>query len=260
MPYIVSAVVRSKIEEENLIDAIIQNECTSVHSSVYWRFQEEAKKFIIDDLEGRQPSFEEIVFKDVYPLYGQIDISGSANARNLAIQRDCMIQLTNINDLLSAALKKQKLPIYEELMFRVNNWIDSIKDTLYSSSEQNIFDFIQEEVNPVMEHIKKIDSKLAKMVDEYESTIDEETKSYYDHRKNYDDSVMEINQHLVTVLDARQEEAQEMFPHFYERFKTDGIEHNLYIGESISANQDFNPLYLSNLRFMATAGNVRNGE
>ena len=248
MPYIVSAVVRSKIEEENLIDAIIQNECTSVHSSVYWRFQEEAKKFIIDDLEGRQPSFEEIVFKDVYPLYGQIDISGSANARNLAIQRDLMIQLTNINDLLKAALKKEKLPIYEELMFRVNNWIDSIKDTLYSSSEQNIFDFIQEEVNPVIGHIKKIDSKLARMVEEYEATIDEETKSYYDHRKNYDDSVMEINQHLVTVLDARQEEAQEMFPHFYERFKTDGIEHNLYIGESIAANQDFNPLYLSNLR------------
>ncbi|MGB5821055.1 MAG: GAF domain-containing protein, partial [Saonia sp.] len=30
MPYIVSAVLRSKAEEENLIDAIIQNECTSV--------------------------------------------------------------------------------------------------------------------------------------------------------------------------------------------------------------------------------------
>ena len=109
MPYIVSAVVRSKVEEENLIDAIIQNECTSVHSSVYWRFQEEAKKFIIDDLEGRQPSFEEIVFKDVYPLYGQIDISGSSSARNLAIQRDLMIQLTSIHDVLGNAHKKEEL-------------------------------------------------------------------------------------------------------------------------------------------------------
>lgn len=248
MPYIVSAVVRSKIEEENLIDAIIQNECTSVHSSVYWRFQEEAKKFIIDDLEGRQPSFEEIVFKDVYPLYGQIDISGSSSARNLAIQRDLMIQLTNIHDVLSDAHKKEELPIYEELMFRVNNWIESIKDTLYSSSEQNIFDFIQEEVNPVMEHIKGIDVEMAKIVAEYEASIDNETKSYYDHRKNYDESVMEINQRLVAILDARQEEAQKMFPYYYERFKTDGIEHNLYIGDSISADKEFNPLYLSNLR------------
>lgn len=93
MPYIVAAVVRSKIEEENLIDAIIQNECTSVHKSVHWRFEEEAKQFIIDGIEGRQPSFKEIVFHDVYPLYGQIDIKASSQSRNTAIQRDLMIQL-----------------------------------------------------------------------------------------------------------------------------------------------------------------------
>ncbi len=248
MPYIVSAVVRSKVEEENLIDAIIQNECTSVHSSVYWRFQEEAKRFIIDKLEGNQPSFEEIVFSDVYPLYGQVDIKQSAQARNEAIQRDLMIQLSNIAQVLQAAFKEEGLPIYEELLYRLNNWTESIKDTLYSSSEQNIFDFIQEEVNPVLEHIKQIDGSLAKRVKAYEKTIDEETQTYYDHRRNYDQSVMEINQRLVNVLDKRQDEAQQMFPHFFERFKTDGIEHNMYIGASIAQHRDYNPLYLNNLK------------
>ena len=103
MPFIVSAVLRSKIEEENLIDAIIQNECTSVHSSVYWRFQEEAKRFIIDDLNGNQPSFREISFKDVYPLYGQIDIKDSSQARNSAILYDLMIQLSDIKNILEHA-------------------------------------------------------------------------------------------------------------------------------------------------------------
>ncbi len=248
MPYIVSAVVRSKIEEENLIDAIIQNECTSVHSSVYWRFQEEAKKFIIAELEGNQPSFEEIVFTEVYPLYGQVDIKQSSNARNLAIQRDLMIQLSNISKVIKSALKKEGLPIYEEILFRLENWADSIKDTLYSSSEQNIFDFIQEEINPILEHIKQIDRVLARKVEAYEETIDKETQTYYDHRRNYDQSVMEINQRLVTVLDRRQEEAQQMFPHYFERFKTDGIEHNMYIGASIARDKGYNPLYLNNLR------------
>ncbi len=248
MPYIVSAVVRSKIEEENLIDAIIQNECTSIHPSVYWRFQEEAKKFIIGSLQGTQPDFQEIVFKDVYPLYGQIDIKGSSAARNLAIQRDLMIQLTSINEILNTAFKKEKLPIYEELMFRVNNWTESIKDTLYTSSEQNIFDFIQSEVNPVLKHLKKKDRKVAKLVTEYLETIDEETKTYYDHRRNYDDTVMEINQQLVQVLDSRQEDAQKMFPHYFERFKTDGIEHDMYIGKTISNDLEYDPLYLNNLR------------
>mgnify|MGYP007097269894 CR=1 FL=1 len=104
MPYIVSAVQRSKIEEENLIDAIIQHECTTVHDSVLWRFQEEARRFIIDQLEGREPGFREISFEQVYPLYGQTDIKESSTARNEAIQRDLMIQLSGIRNVLSEAL------------------------------------------------------------------------------------------------------------------------------------------------------------
>ena len=248
MPFIVSAVVRSKIEEENLIDAVIQNECTSVHSSVYWRFQEEAKRFIKDDLQGLQPSFNEIVFKDVYPLYGQVDIKDSSHARNTAIQRDLIIQLSSINEVIRVALAKEKLPIYEELIFRAEHHIDSIKDTLYSSSEQNIFDFVKDEITPVFKHFKKSDPELKRLVLEYEKTIDPVTQSYYDHRRNYDESVMQINKNLVAVIDHKQSEAQEMYPHYFERYKTDGVEHNMYIGESISGDKKFNPLYLNNLR------------
>lgn len=248
MPYIVSAVVRSKTEEENLIDAIIQNECTSVHASVYWRFQEEAKQFIKDELEGRQPSFKEIVFKDVYPLYGQIDIKDSSKARNSAIQRDLMIQLSQIYDVLNLIYKKNQLPIYEELMFRVTNHLESIKEMLYTNSEQSIFEFVREEIVPVFTHLKKSDLAIGKQILAYESSIDMGTGSYYDHRKNYDESVMLINKKLAAVIDKKQEEAQAMFPHYFERYKTDGVEHNMYIGDAISGKRDFNPLYLNNLR------------
>ena len=248
MPYIVAAVVRSKIEEENLIDAIIQNECTSVHSSVHWRFEEEAKQFIIDGLEGRQPSFKEIVFKDVYPLYGQIDIKESSQARNASIQRDLMIQLANIKGVLNVALKNEKLPVYEELVYRIDNFIEDIKETLFSNSEQTIFDFVNTEVLPIFKHLKKQNKELSEMIKAYEGTINAETHSYYDHRKQYDDSVMRINKKLASVIDKRQETAQQMFPHYYERYKTDGIEHNMYIGSSIAEDKEFDPLYLKNLR------------
>ncbi|APA63902.1 GAF domain-containing protein [Maribacter sp. 1_2014MBL_MicDiv] len=248
MPFIVSAVVRTKNEENNRIDAIIQNECTSVHSSVYWRFQEEAKRFMQDEIEGRSPSFKEIVFKDVYPLFGQIDIKDSSQARNLAIQRDLMIQLSEIDSVLNIALKKWNLPIYEELIFRVNNHLDSIKEMLYTNSEQAIFDFVQDEISPVFEHLKKADKDIENHILAYESKIDMGTGSYYDHRKNYDESVTLVNKTLSSVIDKRQESAQNMFPHYYERYKTDGVEHNMYIGSSISESKEYNPLYLNNLR------------
>ncbi|UJH66230.1 GAF domain-containing protein [Allomuricauda sp. SCSIO 65647] len=248
MPFIVSAVLRSIEEEQNLIDAIIQHECTTVHSSVYWKFQEEAKRFMTDELMGNQPSFQEIVFKDVYPLYGQIDIKESSKNRNIAIQRDLMIQLSEISDILNRAFEKLKLPIYEELIFRVDTYMDEIKETLYANSEQAIFDFIKEEVNPVLKHLKKEDDELKTLVDNYEDKIDVTTESYYDHRRNYDNSVMEINMQLAALLDKKQEESQTMFPHYFERYKTDGVEHNMYIGSSIANDREFDQLYLGNLR------------
>ena len=39
-----------------------------------------------------------------------------------------------------------------------------------------------------------------------------------------------------------------MYPHYYERYKTDGVEHNLYIGESITKKKSFHKVYLYNLR------------
>ncbi|MDT0606682.1 GAF domain-containing protein [Croceitalea rosinachiae] len=248
MPFIVSAVLRSIEEEQNLIDAIIQHECTTVHSSVYWKFQEEAKHFMTQELAGEQASFNEIVFKEVYPLYGQIDIKDSSKQRNIAIQRDLMIQLSEINTVLEVAKTKFKLPIYEELMYRVNNHLEEIKDTLYTNSEQAIFDFVLEEINPVFHHLKREDKDIKTMVETYESQIDKTTESYYDHRRNYDDSVMEINMKLAAQLDKKQLEAQQMFPHYFERYKTDGIEHNMYIGSAIANDRNFDALYLNNLR------------
>lgn len=247
MPFIVSAVLRSIEEEQNLIDAIIQHECTTVHSSVYWKFQEEAKRFMTEELQGNQPAFEEIVFKNVYPLYGQIDIKESSRMRNTAIQRDLMIQLSEIKGILQKAFEKTKLPIYEELMFRVDNNLDEVRDTLYTNTEQAIFDFIKEEINPVLSHLKK-KKELKKKVEAYEALIDQSTESYYDHRRNYDESVMETNMQLAALLDKKQQEAQEMFPHYFERYKTDGVEHNMYIGSSIANDRDFDQLYLNNLR------------
>ena len=248
MPFIAASVLRVRADLENQIDAIIQHECTTVHSSVYWKFEKEAKKFLLDGFEGRQPSFKEIVFNDVYPLYGQIDIKDSSKARNSAIQSDLTIQLTEINKVLVAAFKKYQLPIYEELIFRVSSYVEEIQEVLYTSSEQAIADFVQSEVNPVFEHFKKADSSLKKKVEAFQAMIDPNTHSYYNHRKNYDESVMRINKKLASVIDEKQVAAQDMFPHYFERYKTDGVEHNMYIGDSIAHNKLFDPLYLNNLR------------
>ena len=70
----------------------------------------------------------------------------------------------------------------------------------------------------------------------------------YDKRKDYDETVNLINIHLSSRLDEEQRRAQEIYPHFFERYKTDGVEHNMYIGQEIAPDIPFNKLYLDNLR------------
>ncbi|SHJ29766.1 hypothetical protein SAMN04487911_11648 [Arenibacter nanhaiticus] len=248
MQYIVSAVLRDVEEEENLIDAVIQNECTSVHPAVRWKFHDEAKRFIKEEALGNNPSFKEIVFKEVHPLYGQIDIKDSSESRNLAIQRDLTIQLSEIHKVLTAAWVLNKLPVYEELIFQVNNYLEEIKESLYTSSEQTIYDFINTEIHPVLEHLEDASPALEQLIVQYRANIDPNTATYYDHRRNYDESVSQINKKLAHVLDKHQDQAQNMFPHYFERYKTDGIEHNLFIGDSMVTDREYHTMHLNNLR------------
>jgi hypothetical protein len=43
-------------------------------------------------------------------------------------------------------------------------------------------------------------------------------------------------------------EAQKIYPHYFERFITDGIEFNIYIGHAIAPQKKFNDIYLKNIK------------
>ncbi|HMB99606.1 MAG TPA: hypothetical protein VKN14_01075 [Flavobacteriaceae bacterium] len=247
IPFILSAVERSKAERENLIEAIIQQECTSIHPSVHWRFREEAGNFIREHAKGNEVSFKKITFEDVYPLYGQIDIKGSSEARNKATIRDLKLQLNETKDIIDEVLKSNYLPIYEELIFQIDAFLEDLKTHFQVDSEQQITSFFRKEITPLFYHLLK-EKVLTSQIESYLDSIDNKLNVIYKHRKQYDDTISLINEKMSTILDSKQVEAQNMYPHFFERFKTDGVEHNMYIGQSITKEDSFNKIYLYNLR------------
>ncbi len=247
MPFIVSAVERSKNNEENLIEAIIQKECTSIHPSVHWRFEKEARAFIKSETDGEQPIFKKIAFENIYPLYGQIDIKGSSEARNEATQLDLTLQLNTVKSIFKNAAKIEALPIYEQLIFQIDQYLKLLQEYFQVDSEQQISEFFNQDIKSVLEHLYSID-ELKSEIDAYFDSIDNNINMLYRHRKNYDDTVASINKEMAALLDNKQVQAQLMYPHYFERFKTDGVEHNMYIGESITKEDSFNPIYLYNLR------------
>lgn len=250
LPYIVTAVERSKSEFENRVKAVIQSECTSIHPSVLWVFEKEARKFIADLDEDGLASFKDITFEDVYPLYGEIDIVASSEARNEAIQRDLLDQLELITDIVCQAEEIENLDIYEQVKFRIKEFREDLAGSLSTSSEQKVFNLLQREINPVMEHIEKQTPHLKEQVSVYRQNVNSETGIIYNHRKHYDEAVQQINRTMARYIDRRQIDAQEIYPHYFERYKTDGVEHNIYIGKSLTnkKTKPFDEVYLFNLR------------
>lgn len=250
MPYLEDTFVRSKEEAENALELIIQEECTSIHPSVYWKFKQEAKRVLRAQLEeNSEVYFKDVVFKDVYPLFGQIDIKGSSEARNNAVQKDLLLQLSEARTIFLVLLNSHKLPVYEELLYRLDTYVHSIDEGLNVDSEQKLLNFLEHDIRPLFNHLLASSHKeIRDLIKDYRSKLDQNMGLIYVHRKAFDQSVMAINKKLASILDKKQKEAQHMYPHFFERFKTDGIEHNMYIGESITREESFNKMYLYNLR------------
>ena len=248
MPYLSDSVRRSKENLENELELIIQEECTSIHTSVHWKFRKEAKRVIRSISQQRPAYFQEVVFEDVYPLYGQMDIKGSSEARNIATQKDLQLQLQLIQEMIKKINAIETLPIYEQMEYRIADFLEELEDELQVDSERQVLGFLRKEIIPLFSHLSKKSVSLKTLIEEYNKEVEEATGLVYKHRKDYDESVTEINKRMAATLDKKQKDAQLMYPHYFERFKTDGVEHNMYIGEAITKDNSFHKVYLYNLR------------
>lgn len=245
LPFITETMERMYSEKRNHIDAIIQKEYTAIHPSVYWKFREEADLHTIPGNE--ELPFREIIFKDVFPLYGQIDIKGSSDARNKAMTADMNEQIDMLSSLLSDLLKIHPLPLIEQQQYELEKLQIKMNQGLKADSEFSIQTFIHKEIHPVLQHFEN-DRKLQKAIKNYREQLDPVLDMVYRSRRDFDQALSLINKKMASLLDKKQESAQEFFPHYYERFKTDGVEHNLYIGASIAPQLPYNAMYLGNLR------------
>ena len=181
-------------------------------------------------------------------MYGQSDIQGSSTERNRSIQSDLIEQLSLAKNILNLAVKKFALPVYKDLRFRVDKYIQQLRQELSAGDENIVLEFLEKDIHPVFDHVKGLNTGINEALQHYENQLDPVLGLVYKKRKDYEQSVKLINENISAYLDKTQLAAQDMFPHYFEKYKSDGVEHNLYIGQSLVNNHKFHPLYLQNLR------------
>lgn len=248
LPLFALALQWNKDQEENKIDAIIKEKFTAIHPSVEWRFKEAAINLLDKQYKEEALEIEPIVFPQIYPLYAAADIRNSSIERNHAIRQDLLSQLRLANDVINKVFQQYPLPIYAKLIHKTHKYIKGMESGLLSDAEISTNDFFKREIEPVFRHIASVNQELKNDLQIYWSALDDELGMLYNKRKDFEESLMQINDALSRYIEDEEQQAQQMFPHYFEKYKTDGIEYTIYVGASLVQNQEYSSIYLKNLR------------
>ena len=248
LPMFAAAVNRVLEDMKTEVRALIQEECTAIHPSVEWRFLQEGYNLIGTRNAIQSVPFGDISFNDVYPIYGLSDIRNSSLERNTAIQKDLKQNLSEAQKVVKFIAERQRMPVLNEIGYRIENEIKKIATGLNSGDETSVIEFLKKEIVPTFNHFKNTDKEFKEVIENYESLIDPNLGIIYNHRKDFEQSLTKINETISDYLEEVEEEAQNIFPHYFEKYKTDGIEFNIYMGQSMVKDHVFNELYLQNFR------------
>jgi len=249
MPLLSLALLKNKDTFNNRIEKFIKEKFTALQPSVEWKFAEVAWESMQnhnnDDL---QTVTGNVAFDEVYPLYGAIDVRNSSSERSHAIQKDLKAHLDLVDATLDKLQLQVQLPLLEGLKFKNLNFRQSIEKGLPTEEETRINEFFEKELIPVFSRLQKINAQTQQTTEEYFKQVKDCGGYLYLYRNEYEATMEAINNTVLRYIEQEEEVMQQSYPHYFEKYKTDGVEYTIYIGQSISPTNQFDLLYLKNIR------------
>ncbi|MDX2045816.1 MAG: GAF domain-containing protein [Chitinophagaceae bacterium] len=230
------------------IEDTVKDKFTALQPSVEWKFADLAFDYLQNRKKGTEAEIGTAIFDNVYPIYGAVDIRNSSVERSQGIQKDLQEQLQLIDDTIDRLKEHVQLPILDELLFK-NDFLKSrSSEILMAEDEVRINEYLENDIHSLFKHLMHTNTEAHAVVKNYLDLLDEQSGHIYHHRREFDESLNAINNAVARYLEAEEKKIQQFYPHYFERYKTDGIEYNIYIGESIAPDKPFDYLYLKNLR------------
>lgn len=231
------------------IDKVIKEHFTSLQPSVQWKFNEEAWQFLQKIQERKpKPNIQDIKFEDVHPLYGSIDIRSSTIERNNAVFHDIRAHLQLLQNVLLELKKIEKIILLEEMIFKTNHWLTELSKDKIDNLQIRLNDFFKRDVSDLLKYFKDNHIDALSIVDSYEKATDPIHGLVFKNRNALENAIQLINTGINGYLDLFNKQLQSSYPCYFEKFRSDGIEYDIYIGQSISPEKPFNSIHLKNIR------------
>lgn len=247
-PMFARAVARALDRLDSQIESVVKEKCTALHPSVEWRFLEEAYLHLNRIHVGAESEMAPIIFKDVYPIYGSSDIRGSSQARNRAVQADLTEHLSLAGRVINLARDIRDWPLLDELGHLIDGHRERLAAGPTSGDEQSVVGFIHRDVETLFDRLAGLGPRVAEAVEGYHRAMDDNLGTVYHRRREFEDSVSRLNARLSAYIDAEGAAAQEVFPHYFEKHQTDGVDYVIYIGRAMAELGGFSHFFVKNLR------------
>lgn len=224
------------------VQSVMKEKFTAIHPSVEWKFRAAALHFV------REKEIGDVVFPDAYSLYSFSDIRSSSELRNQAIRKDLIDQIKAAKSVLELAVSRSQIEYLSSLIFRLERMTTELEVGVRSGDEMRIARLLATEVEPVFESIEAFGGDVHSSVEGYRQAVCSDSGDLFRSRRSYDASVDRLTRRLSDILAEQQKIAQATFPHLFEMYRTDGVEHTIYVGNSLTERDDFSKLYLNELR------------
>lgn len=231
----------------NEIMTIVTDKFTGLQPAVQWRFYQEAYDYMKSGNWKRNLPIGEIHFKDVHPFYGAVDIRNSSIERNLMIRKDLYAHFEVLETTLLNL--RTRLPgTFEHTLPQHSAWDHKKFEEISDREIMKTDDYLQRQLPPYMNLLKDVHPEVADLIDQYFELTGPDGK-IFENRNNYELSMQMINHALNRRLDDFNAELQEIYPCYFEKFRTDGIEFDIYMGQSITPDRPYTEMLLQDFRF-----------
>ena len=161
-----------------------------------------------------------------------------------------MDNLERVGKVLAACRKRIEYDLLDVYSESVRTLLKDLRDgNFVSKDETQIVELLTTEIHPLLKSLsERFDRAPRKKIKAYFKYLDPDLNIVYRHRKDYEVSVSLLNQAIGGYLLREDEKLQAILPHFFEKYKTDGVEYNLYVGQSLLQDGKFSPFDLKNFR------------
>jgi len=235
----------------NEIENVIKEQFTSLQASVQWKFKQVSWQYLRGLRQnGTAPDIGNVRFENVYPLYGAADIRNSTIERNSALAADLKTQFKSLIETLEQLESNKHLPLVNKILFQCRSYLDLLESGLSDDLQLKVKDFLEVEIHSYLQHFMEVSETDRLIAERYYKAIDTETGIAFSHRRSLELSMQIVNNTINNSLEDLNEQIRQTYPSYFEKFRTDGVEYDIYIGQSIAPDKPFNLLYLKNIRLL----------